>query len=345
MRILICTTQVPFTSGGAEAHVANLRAALIEHGHEAEIVAMPFQWNPPAQIVTSMLAWRMLDFTQCNGRTIDLVVGMKFPAYLVRHPNKVLWVLHQHKQAYELLGTEFGDLRDDEESQRVKDIIVDADTRLIPEARRVFANSRTVAERMYKYNGIRAEPLYHPPPRAASLRCDGYGDYILYPSRLDRLKRQEILIQAMAQVKSAAQCVLAGTGPEEDRLRGLVARLGLQERVKILGFVSDRQLEQLYAGALAVYFGPFAEDYGYVTLEAFQAKKPVLTLEDSGGPTEFVHGDDNGFILSADPAAIADRIDLLFANRKLAARMGERGFETIASLKLSWDNVVSKLLS
>jgi glycosyltransferase involved in cell wall biosynthesis len=345
VRILICTTQVPFTSGGAEAHVANLRTAFIEHGHDAEIVAMPFQWNPPAQIVNSMLLWRMLDLTHCNGRAVDLVVGMKFPAYLVRHPHKVLWVLHQHKQAYELLGTEFGDLHDDEESQRVKDIIVDADTRLIPEAKRVFANSRTVAERMYKYNGIRAEPLYHPSPRAAALRCNGYGDYVFYPSRLDRLKRQEILIQAMAQVQSAAKCVLAGTGPEEEKLRDLVARLDLQERVKILGFVSDQQMDQLYADALAVYFGPFAEDYGYVTLEAFQSKKPVLTLEDSGGPIEFVHQGENGFIVPADPGAIADKIDLLFDNRKIAAKMGERGCETVAGLKLSWDNVVSRLLS
>jgi glycosyltransferase involved in cell wall biosynthesis len=227
----------------------------------------------------------------------------------------------------------------------VKDIIVDADTRLIPEARRVFANSRTVAERMRKYNGVQAEPLYHPSPRAGSLRCNGYGDYVFYPSRLDRLKRQELLVRAMAQVKSAAKCVLAGTGPEEPQLRALVARLSLQDKVKILGFVSDQRMEQLYADALAVYFGPFAEDYGYVTLEAFQSKKAVLTLEDSGGPIEFVHQGDNGFIVPADPAAIAEKIDRLFEHRKMAAKMGERGFDTLAGLKLSWDNVVSKLLS
>jgi glycosyltransferase involved in cell wall biosynthesis len=345
VRILICTTQVPFTSGGAEAHVAGLRTALIEHGHQAEIVAIPFQWNPPAQIVNSMLLWRMLDTSAYNGQSVDLVIGMKFPAYLVRHPNKVVWVMHQHKQAYDLAGTEFDSLPGDEESQRVQDLIIGADTRLIPEARRIFANSRTVAERLQKYNGIRAEPLYHPIPRAGRLRGNQYADYIFCPSRLDRLKRQDLLIRAMAQVKSAARCVLAGSGPEEERLRELIVRLGVQDRVKLLGFVSDREMEQFYADALAVFFGPFAEDYGYVTLEAFAAKKAVLTTEDSGGPREFVRDGDNGFVLAPDPAAIAEKIDLLFERRKLAAKLGEQGFETLTALRLDWGNVVDKLLS
>jgi glycosyltransferase involved in cell wall biosynthesis len=345
VRILICTTQVPFTNGGAEAHVAGLKTALVEHGHQADIVAIPFQWNPPAQIVNSMLLWRMLDTGAYNGQSVDLVVGMKFPAYLVRHPNKVLWVMHQHKQVYDLAGTEFGELPADEESQRVKEIITGADTRLIPEARRIFANSRTVAERLAKYNGIRAEPLYHPIPRAGRLRCNEYGDYIFGPSRLDRLKRQDLLIKAMARVKSAARCVLAGAGPEEERLRELIARLALQDRVKLLGFVSDGEMERLYADALAVFFGPFAEDYGYVTLEAFAAKKAVLTTEDSGGPREFVRDGDNGFVLPPEPAAIAEKIDLLFERRKLAAKLGEQGFETLSALKLDWSTVVGRLLS
>jgi glycosyltransferase involved in cell wall biosynthesis len=345
VRILICTTQVPFTSGGAEALVSGLKAAFIEQGHQAEIVAIPFQWNPPAQIVKSMLMWRMLDLRSYNGRPVDLVVATKFPAYLVTHPRKVIWMCHQHRQAYELMGTEYGGLGQDEESQRVKDVIIDADTRLIPEARRVFTISRTVVSRLQKYNCIRAEHLYPPPPRRNSLRCGGYGDYIFYPSRLDRLKRQELLVRAMAHVKTAAKCVLAGDGPQEEQLRALVARMGLAERVKLAGFVSDHETENLYANALAVYFGPFAEDYGYVTLEAFHAGKAVLTLEDSGGPLEFVRDGTNGFVLPADPAAIAEKIDLLFERRQLAERLGKEGFKTQAGLELGWDKVVNQLLS
>jgi glycosyltransferase involved in cell wall biosynthesis len=345
VRILICTTQVPFVAGGAEAHVANLRGALIAHGHQAEIVAIPFQWNPPLQIVNSMLVWRLLDLQWSNGQPVDMVIGMKFPAYLVRHPRKVIWLMHQHKQAYDLAGTQYEDLGDDEESQKVKQIIVEADTRLIAEAKRVFANSRTVADRLYRHNGIRAEPLYHPTPRAGTLRAGTYGDYIFYPSRLDRLKRQELLIEAMAQVRSAARCVLAGAGTEEEQLRALISRIGVEQRVQLRGFVSDAEIDELYAGALAVYFGPFAEDYGYVTLEAFQAGKAVLTLKDSGAPLEFVRDGVNGFVLPADPAAIARQIDLLFERRELAEKLGRQALQSLAGLELSWDNVVRKLLS
>jgi glycosyltransferase involved in cell wall biosynthesis len=345
VRILICTPQVPFVSGGAELQVRNLKAAFIARGHQAEIVSMPFQWHPRDRIVRSMLLWRMLDLSQANGEAVDMVVALKFPAYLIRHPNKVIWLTHQHRQAYDLMGTEYGDFAADEESTATRRVIIDADTRLIPEARRIFTISRTVADRLRKYNGISTEPLYHPAPSPDSLRCQEYGDYVFYPSRLDRSKRQELLIEAMANVKSGAKCIVAGSGPDEARLRELIVRRGLQGRVNLIGFVAERELAEYYSRALAVYFGPFGEDYGYVTLEAFHAQKPVLTLTDSGAPLEFVQDGVNGFVLPPDPAAIARSIDLVFEKRQLAKSLGQQGFETIRAMGLSWDTVVDNLVS
>jgi glycosyltransferase involved in cell wall biosynthesis len=345
MRILICAPQVPFVSGGAELQVLNLKAALIKSGHAADIVSIPFQWHPPGQIVRNMLAWRMLDLTTFNGQAVDMVVALKFPAYLVRHPNKVIWLTHQHRQAYDLMGTEYGDLASGEEPVRVREAIADADTRLIAEARRIYTISKTVAERLRKFNGLGGEPLYHPAPNVAAPRGEGYGDYIFYPSRFDRLKRQELLVEAMAQVQSKARCVLAGAGPDEARLRDLIARRSLQERVELLGFRSEQELAELYAKSLAVYFGPFGEDYGYVTLEAFGSRKAVLTLNDSGAPLEFVRDGVNGFVLPPDPGAIARQIDLLFERKPMAEAAGRKGFDTLRALDLGWDQVVRKLLS
>ena len=323
MRILICTPQVPFVSGGAELQVRYLKAAFIDQGHQAEIVSIPFQWHPPAQIVRSMLLWRMLDLNSANGQPVDMVVALKFPAYLVRHPNKVIWLTHQHRQAYDLFGTDYGDFGPDDEAIKVREVIVEADARIIPEARRVYAISKTVAERLREFNGIAAEPLYHPAPNAASLRCASYGDYVFYPSRLDRLKRQELLIEAMAHVKSTARCVLGGAGPDERRLRELIARRGMQERVKLTGFLSGAELIEWYSNARAVYFGPLGEDYGYVTLEAFGASKPVLTLNDSGAPLEFVQDGVNGFVLHPDPQAIAPQRSICCSSgRSLPSRWG-----------------------
>ena len=163
MNILICTTQVPFVSGGAELHVANLRNALIAAGHTADIVALPFKWYPPREIIRSTLAWRMLDVTESNGKPVDMVIGMKFPAYVVAHPRKVLWVIHQYRSAYDMAGTDYDDLAAYPDGTNTRMFVRHADEKFIPQALKVYANSQNVAARMLRFNNIQSEPLYHPP--------------------------------------------------------------------------------------------------------------------------------------------------------------------------------------
>src|SRR5215475_2455643 len=111
MRILIATAQVPFVRGGAEILAEGLMHALHAQGHAAEIVAMPFKWYPPERILEQVLACRLLDVSESGGDPIDRVIGLKFPAYLIPHPHKVLWLLHQFRTAYELWDNPFGDVR------------------------------------------------------------------------------------------------------------------------------------------------------------------------------------------------------------------------------------------
>ena len=106
MKIAIATVQVPFITGGAEIHARLLHSELVKRGHECDIVTIPFKWYPSETLLNCMLMGRMMDLTEVNGEKMDLVIAMKFPAYYVKHPNKVLWLLHQHRQAYDLWGTE-----------------------------------------------------------------------------------------------------------------------------------------------------------------------------------------------------------------------------------------------
>jgi glycosyltransferase involved in cell wall biosynthesis len=343
--ILICTTQVPFTAGGAESHAAGLRGALVEAGYNAEVVAVPFKWYPPSEIMRGTLAWRLLDLTEANGKPVDLVVGMKFPAYTVAHPRKVLWVLHQYRAAYNLWGTPFDDLSTHPEGARIRDWIQHCDARFIPEARKVFANSKTVAERLRRYNRIESEPLYHPPPRAARLRAGEQGDYVFYPSRLEPQKRQELLIEAMKYVRTSVRAVLAGSTRESARYDSLVREHGVGDRVSLRGFVTEEELIDLYAGALGVCYLPFDEDYGYVTLEGMLSSKPVVVARDGGGATEFIEHGGEGLIADPDPRSLAECLDSLYSDRQRARRMGERGREKLLALNLSWRNVVEKIIS
>jgi glycosyltransferase involved in cell wall biosynthesis len=85
------------------------------------------------------------------------------------------------------------------------------------------------------------------------------------------------------------------------------------------------------------------EDYGYVTLEAFQSKKPIITAKDSGGVLEFVRENRSGFICQASPKAMADKIELLHKDRKLCRSFGEVGYESIQHI--TWANTLNQLLS
>ncbi len=343
--ILICTTQVPFTSGGAESHVEGLRRALCAAGYVAEVVALPFKWYPPTEIMRAALAWRLLDLTEANGKPVDLVIGMKFPAYLVAHERKVLWVMHQYRAAYNLWGTAFDDLSTYPEGTRVREWIRHCDNRFIAESKRVFANSKTVAERLRRYNQIESEPLYHPPPRFEQLRSGEQGDYIFYPSRLEPQKRQELLIEAMKFARTPVKVVLAGNSANLKHYESLIKQHGVGDRVKLLGFVSEPEIIELYAKALGVCYLPFDEDYGYVTLEGMLSGKPVVVPSDGGGATEFVEHGREGFIPEPEPKAIADCLDTLYSNRQEARLMGERGREKLKAINLSWEHVVQSLIN
>jgi glycosyltransferase involved in cell wall biosynthesis len=342
MRVLIATVQVPFVRGGAEMHAEGLQAALTAAGHQVEQVKLPFKWYPPEEIMRGALAWRMLDVTEANGRPVDLVVGMKFPAYTVAHPRKVLWVIHQYRSAYNLWGTPFDDLSTYPDGARVRDLIRHCDERFIPEARKVFANSRAVADRLARYNALPGTPLYPPPHHLGRYRDDGPGDYLFYAGRLDRLKRLDLAIDAMKRVRGGAKLKIAGAGPLAEELRKQIAGLGVADRVELLGFVDAEALIDLYAGCRAAYYAPLNEDYGYVTVEAFLSRKPVVTTSDAGGPLEFVTHGETGAVAEPDPEAIAAAIDALWAQPVSRLReMGEAGRARVEDI--TWDHVIDRL--
>ncbi|HEV7681954.1 MAG TPA: glycosyltransferase family 4 protein [Pyrinomonadaceae bacterium] len=343
--ILICTTQVPFTTGGAESHVEGLRLAFIQAGYNAEVVALPFKWYPPGEIMRSALAWRLLDLSEANGKPVDLVIGMKFPAYLAAHDRKVLWIMHQHRSAYNLWDTPFDDLSTYPDGAQVREWIRQADNRIIPQAKKVFANSKTVADRLRRYNGIESQPLYHPPPRAESLRTGEQGDYIFYPSRLEPQKRQELLIEAAQFLQTPVKIVLAGGSGDPRRYESLVKQFGVGNRVSLRGFVPESEIVELYANALGVCYLPFDEDYGYVTLEGMLSGKPVVVAADGGGATEFIDHESEGLIVAPEPRAIAAALDSLYANRDRARAMGKRGQEKLKARNLSWQHVVESLVN
>lgn len=341
-RILVCEAQVPFVRGGAEYHVRELVAQLRGHGHDAELVSVPFKWYPKNEVLAHAAAWRLLDLSESNGQPIDLVIATKFPTYFARHPNKVAWVIHQHRAAYELAGTPFSDFQHTDEDVALRRQIIELDTKMLGECRRLFANARNTAARIERFNGLGAEPLYHPPRLASRLRRGSAGSYVLSIGRLEAVKRVDLAIRAMAHAPADLTLTIAGSGTCRRQFEALTESLGLAGRVVFLGEVGDDEIIDLYAGALGVIFPPYDEDYGYVTLEAFLSGKPVVTTTDAGGPNEFVIDGVNGYVTPPEPEALGAALALLHGDRTRAAALGDAGFERARTV--TWSGVIEQLV-
>ncbi len=342
--IAVCAAQVPFSSGGAETHVLGLIRELKEKGFDVDLINIPFKWYPHEQLIKSIQSWEMLDMSESDGKKIDMVIATKFPSYYVKHHNKVLWLIHQYRQMYDLFETSYSGFdKKDRKDMELRDKLIKMDNQVLNTYKRIYTNSANTANRLKKYNNIESVPLYHPPKLAGLYFSEKFDDYILSVGRLDPLKRVDLLVKAMKFCDSRIQCKVAGRGPELENLKALSMELGISDRIEFLGFVPEKKLLDLYANCSAVFFAPQDEDYGYITLEAFLSKKPVLTSHDAGGPLEFVRHNSNGVILeSLNKENIGKEIDELVLNKEKSRKFGLSGYQKVKDI--NWESVIQTLL-
>ena len=213
---------------------------------------------------------------------------------------------------------------------------------MLGEAERRYTISGVVTDRLTRYCGVDSSPLYHPPPLADRLHPGPFGDYVIGISRLEANKRPAMVIEGVLAAASGTRGIQVGTGSLAVELMTRVNVLGGGSRIELAGFVEDDELVELIAGSLAVIYAPYDEDYGYVTLQAFLAGKPVITTADSGGVLEWVEDGVTGLVTDGSPAAIGAAIDKLAADHDLARRLGEAGRQRAAAL--GWPAVVATLL-
>ncbi len=334
--MIVASAQVPFVRGGLELHMENLVAAIRAEGHRAEQVRLPVGWEK-GRLFDAALAWRMVPL-DC-----DLLIATNFPSYYAKHPHKVTWLPHQHRGAYDAADAGWSDFDLDDISLETQRLLTEWDNRALEESTSIYTTSQVVADRLATYNGLTGTPLYHPAPLHDQLHEGEFGDYVFSPTRLEHNKRPQLTVESLAHCRDSVRGVISGRGSMQDELTALAASTGVSARLELAGFVSDERLIELYANCLAVIYPPSDEDYGYVTLQAFKAGKPVITAADSGGVLEWVEDGVNGFITDGSPTAIGAAIDTLAADPARAARMGAAGRERVVDM--SWRPVVETLLA
>ncbi len=349
-RVLVLGVKVPFSHGGQDVLVATLVKQLRERGHEADTVEIPFNPLPKQNLITQAALWRSFDFESFCGRKIDLVIATKFPSYYARHPRKSVWLVHQLRSIYDLYAGQYSDIGDDPRDESMRRMLYDGDTRVLGECAYRSAISQNVAERLQSFNGLSSEVLYPPLPLGDGYRCEPAEPYILSVGRICRIKRLDLVINALATTPGLRLKVV-GVSDEPDAMQFFqneVKKHGLGARVDFLGRVSNADLVELYARSMAVFYAPYDEDYGYVTLEAMASSKPLVTATDSGGTLEFVRNNETGFIVPPTPEAFAGVFNRLRDDAALAERIGKGGrafIESSGMMQGGWDRVIDGLLS
>jgi len=315
-----------------------LVAALQRAGHEAHLITTPDYGF--GRLVRSYRAAR-----HTNLLAFDQVISFRYPSFAVEHPRHVCWLNHTMREYYDLWPRFSASLS---VKNRIKEgirraILHRVDGRLLrAHVTRVVAQSKTIQARLAGDFGIDAEVLYPPAPQA-EYRCERYGDYVFSVSRLDELKRVDLLVRALAEPSARrVRAVVAGDGEEAAALHTLASNLGVADRIEFLGRIPDATVQAHLARCRAVSFTPFAEDYGFVTVEAFASAKAVVTCRDSGGPAELVEDDRNGVLCDPTPASLAIALARLSDDRVLAERLGAAGAARAATM--TWDAAVSRLL-
>ncbi|MCL1558393.1 glycosyltransferase family 4 protein [Xanthomonas nasturtii] len=347
-RVIVLGAQVPFIRGGAEFLNEELVRQINLWGKQrqvvAELVQLPYRWYPETEILSSALAWRLLDLNESNGQKIDLCICTKFPTYAAQHANKTLWLVHQHRVLYDLERTRFDFPHLNSRDVALRDALRVSDTQLLSDIESRYTISQTVTERLQQFNGLSSQVLYPPSKLAPLITSGDYGDYILCIGRLESMKRPDLLIRAAAHV-SKAKIVIAGTGASDYALSlaPLVHELGLQDRVELTGFVEDEKLLALIAGCRAVFYSPVDEDYGFATLEAFAAHKPVITVDDSGEVGRIVKATGSGWVTGPTAEEIAQSIGDCYARTGAQLRaLADEGYRL--STSITWDRVIRELV-
>jgi glycosyltransferase involved in cell wall biosynthesis len=344
MRIIVASTFVPFIHGGGRMIVDDLADVLRERDHQVEIVYIPF-WSDSAEMLEQMLAIRLFDLTEWA----DRLICIRTPSYILKHPNKVLWFIHHHREAYDLWGTPYQYIPNTPDGLAIRNAIITADNEYLREAKQIYTNSKVVSERLRKFNNIESEVLYPPLRKAGRYQRGEFGNYIFYPSRIASAKRQELAIESMKYATAGVKLIVAGHPdfPSElEHIEKIVRINNLQSKVQLIGrWISEEQKTDLFANALGSLYIPFDEDsYGYVTLESFHSRKPVITCEDSGGTLEIVEDGVNGLVVPPEAQALAGAMNYLIEYKDRARQMGEAGYERMLAMNITWDRVVDCLL-
>lgn len=345
MKIALVSSVVPLINGGARFIVEWLEHHLQQHGHKTERFYLPFI-DRPQDLLQQIAAYRLIDLSQ----SADRIICFRPPAYVLPHPNKILWFIHHIRVFYDLWDSPYRPVPDQPKGRALRQALVDIDNNSLREAKAIYTNSKIVRDRLSKFNRVKSTPLYPPLFQPERFFNAGAGDTIVSVCRLEPHKRQHLMVEAMRHVRSGVKLLILGQSSNPAytaQMRQTIEKFGLEASVRIEDrWISEEEKVSFLSNCLASAYLPLDEDsYGYPSLEAGHSRKAVVTALDSGGVLELVQHERNGLVLPPSPQAIAEGFDRLFWEQRKTQIMGEENLARIHELKIDWNHVVEAVTS
>lgn len=156
--------------------------------------------------------------------------------------------------------------------------------------------------------------------------------HVLAVGRLIVRKGLDRLLHAISQASrrgTAVELRVVGSGPEEERLRGLARELGIAHAVRFDGFVDQAQLPAVYAEADAFAFPTLRDPFGHVLVEAAAAGLPAIASPEAGATHEVIEHDRNGLVVDpGDVGAMTEALVRLAGDRALRERLGRAAHQS-----------------
>ena len=326
--------------GGAERFYAGLLQGFLDLGCKAQLVYLDAREDTVEQILENYERAKALDLSN-----FDLVVSTKVPTYGVVHPHHVLYLVHTVRVFDDMFAATFPQPAKIHYEQRAA--VHAADFAALAKVPVRFAIGHEVAHRLARWRGVFAQVI-HPPLVSNPFQRltttekvstnEDHAPYFFIAGRLHPWKRLDLLIKAVRNSRLPLRLIIAGVGEMQSELQAMASE---DERIIFAGRVSDEQLVEYYANALAVPFIPLHEDYGYVTLEAFASGKPVITCLDSGEPAHIVEHLCSGLVVEPTVLALCQALEWAYEHPTQMRQMGEYAY--LHSAQQSWANVASSL--
>jgi glycosyltransferase involved in cell wall biosynthesis len=369
LRVLLVPSAYYPHTGGIEELTRRLALALRRRGHAAMIVTNRWPGRPAAREVLDGVDVRRLAFELPASRPahaarfaliaprsalVLLRVAAAFRADVVHvngaGPNAAYVAALRRLLRAPVVFSAHGEFRNDAHAalQRSRPLRWGLAS-LLRHAAAVTAPSAAVLEELREELDVRApatvipnavEPAEFDGPAPAQ---DPAGPYLFTACRLVEQKGIDVLLRAFAQARESLggrRLVIAGEGPERERLGRLAAELGLAREVAFTGAVGRRRLAELMRGADAFAFPSRQEAFGIALLEAMAAGTPAVASA-VGGIPEFARDGENALLVPPDdPQRLAAALSRLAAEPALRARLAEGGRAQAA--RHAWSRTVPR---